>query len=69
MTGPLKEATMQKPAEVTTGSTIRCVECETEADGTAEGWRAYLCGGFEGEPLEVLVYCPACDARENSDGP
>ena len=46
---------MRKPAEVTTGSTIRCVECEIEAGGTAEGWRAYLGGGFEGEPLEVLV--------------
>ena len=60
---------MEKPAEVTTGSTIRCVECDIDAGGTAEGWRAYLGGGFEGETLEVLVYCPSCAARECSDGP
>lgn len=58
---------MQQPAEVTTGSTIRCVECDTAADGTAEGWKAYLGGGFEGEPLEVVVFCPGCAAYEFSD--
>ena len=59
---------MQQPAEVTAGSTIRCVECDTAAHGTADGWRAYLSGGFEGEPLEVAVFCPGCAAYESSDG-
>ena len=62
---------MQKPAEVTRGSTIRCVECGTAAVGTAEGWkgwRAYL-GDFEGGPLELAIYCPSCAARKFSDGP
>jgi hypothetical protein len=54
-------------AGVTTGSTIRCVECNTAADGTAEGWEAYLGGGFEGQPLEVVVFCPGCAAYEFSD--
>jgi hypothetical protein len=40
------------------GSTIRCVECGTAADGTAEGWKAFFGGGFEGEPLEVVVFLP-----------
>ena len=58
---------MQKPAEVTRGSTIGCVECGTAAVGTAEGWKAYLRGGFEGEPIGVVVFCPGCDAREFAD--
>jgi hypothetical protein len=42
---------------------VRCVECHLVAD-TANGWKAYLGGGFEGEPVEVVVYCPACADRE-----
>ena len=43
---------------------IRCVECDLAATGTADGWKAYVGGGFDDEPLEVFVYCPACAARE-----
>jgi hypothetical protein len=42
---------------------VRCVECDIVAD-TAAGWKAYLGGGFEGEPVEVVVYCPVCAERE-----
>jgi hypothetical protein len=42
---------------------VRCVECDLVAD-TAGGWKAYLGGGFEGEPVEVVVYCPTCAERE-----
>ena len=42
---------------------VRCVECGLVAD-TAGGWKAYLGGGFEGEPVEVVVYCPTCAERE-----
>ena len=42
---------------------VRCVECDLRAD-TAAGWKAYLSGGFEGEPVEVVVYCPDCADRE-----
>lgn len=50
--------TRQTPVEV------RCVECDIVATGTAEGWKAYVGGGFEDEPIEVIIYCPACAARE-----
>lgn len=43
---------------------VRCVECDVVATGTAEGWKAYVGGGFEGESIEVIIYCPACAARE-----
>jgi len=39
---------------------VRCTECDTPARGPATSWRAYLTGGFDGEPVEVVVYCPAC---------
>jgi hypothetical protein len=42
---------------------VRCVECDLVAE-TAFGWKACLGGGFEGEPVEVVVYCPACAERE-----
>jgi hypothetical protein len=44
-------------------SEVRCAECEVVAD-TAAGWKAYLSGGFEGEPVQVVVFCPACAERE-----
>ncbi|MGE5691348.1 MAG: hypothetical protein ACM33B_12405 [Pseudomonadota bacterium] len=47
-----------------TATPLRCLECGTEAEGSAPGWRALIGGGYEGEPLEVGVYCPRCAARE-----
>ena len=46
-----------------TGEAVCCVECGLIAD-TADGWKAFLGGGFEGEPVEVVVYCPDCADRE-----
>jgi len=43
---------------------VRCVECDRVAEGTPDGWKAFVGGGYEGEPIEVLVYCPACADRE-----
>jgi hypothetical protein len=41
------------------------VECGATADADATGWRAYLVDlRGEGEPLEVVVLCPECAARE-----
>jgi len=45
-------------------SDVHCVECGRPAEGLADGWKAYLSGGFEEEPLEVTVFCPACAVRE-----
>jgi hypothetical protein len=42
---------------------VRCAECGVIA-ATAPGWKAYLSGGFEVEPVEVVVFCPACTERE-----
>jgi hypothetical protein len=58
---------MQQPADVTTGSTIRCVECGTRPTGLRRAGRRSWAGGFEGEPLEVVVFCPGCVAYEFSD--
>jgi hypothetical protein len=46
---------------------VRCIECDAVAGASAEPWKAYVAGGRDGEPLEVLVYCPACAAREFGD--
>jgi hypothetical protein len=47
---------------------IECVECGAVAEATAHGWKAYVGGGFEEEPLEVVVFCPVCAVREFDDG-
>jgi hypothetical protein len=43
---------------------LRCLECGCVSRGAARGWRAIIGGGYEGEPLAVGVYCPACALRE-----
>src|SRR5690348_4597731 len=52
-----------EPAEHTIQH-VECVECGEVAEGSADGWKAYLGGGFEGLPLEVAAFCPTCAARE-----
>ena len=42
---------------------VRCIECHLIAD-TAAGWKAYVGGGADGEPVEVVIYCPTCADRE-----
>jgi len=55
----------QRPATIEdAATTIRCVECDGVAVGSAAGWRASIGGGFDGEPLEVIIYCPRCALRE-----
>lgn len=44
---------------------VRCVECGKPAAGPAVGWEAYLSGGYENEPVEVIVFCPGCALRES----
>ena len=29
-----------------------------------EGWRAFVVGGYDGEDVEVVVFCPDCAERE-----
>jgi hypothetical protein len=43
---------------------IRCVECDRVAQTPAAGWKAFIGGGYEGEPLAVIVFCPNCALRE-----
>jgi hypothetical protein len=41
------------------------VQCGAIAEGAAAGWRAYLVDlRDEGEPLEVVLFCPECAAAE-----
>ena len=52
------------------GSTIRPPrgQCDVGEDGgEARRWRAYLTVVEEGEPAEVVVYCPDCARREFGD--
>jgi hypothetical protein len=44
-------------------SEVRCLECDAPAVGPARGWRAYV-GGYDGEPVEILVFRPDCAVRE-----
>jgi hypothetical protein len=48
------------------GSIIRCVECGTESDELAVGWRAHLARDLDqGEnEQEVVLFCPDCARRE-----
>jgi hypothetical protein len=39
-----------------------CIECRTQSDSRAVGWRAYL-----GDDDEVVVFCPGCASREFDD--
>lgn len=43
---------------------VCCAQCGTIAEGTANNWRAFIGGGFEGEPLELIAFCPGCAQRE-----
>jgi hypothetical protein len=45
-------------------SRLTCLECRTVSDDSARGWRAYVGGDVDGEPIQVGVYCPACAERE-----
>jgi hypothetical protein len=48
-------------SEATTEYGLFCVECGALSDCRAAGWRAYIAYIEEdGEPAEVVVYCPAC---------
>ena len=55
-----------RPLSVT-AAPLRCLECGTVAEGPARGWRAYVGGGYEGEPIEVGIFCPACAVRVFDD--
>jgi hypothetical protein len=37
-----------------------CIECQAVSDEQAKGWKAYLGGGFDGDDIEVGVFCPKC---------
>jgi hypothetical protein len=39
---------------------VRCTECGKPAVGPAFAWKAYLSGGYENDPVEVIVFCPGC---------
>jgi hypothetical protein len=46
---------------------LTCEECGAEAPDAAEGWRAYIAGGLEGEEDEepsAHLFCLECSERE-----
>jgi hypothetical protein len=48
---------------------LKCEECGKKArtEEEARRWRAFLTVIEEGEPEEVVVFCPDCDKREFED--
>jgi hypothetical protein len=49
------------PSTAQSTDTLVCIECGTESTGGPRGWRAYLLED------DLLIYCPACSAREFED--
>jgi hypothetical protein len=43
---------------------VRCIECDVVATGPTDGWKAYIDSGRDGEPAEIVIYCPECAERE-----
>jgi hypothetical protein len=43
---------------------LHCLECGAESDEHARGWKAYVRGAYEGDDVEVGVFCPMCATRE-----
>jgi hypothetical protein len=39
---------------------LECVECATQSEGEARGWRAYL----DEDSSDVGIYCAVCAERE-----
>jgi hypothetical protein len=47
---------------------LLCIECGALSSRDAAGWRAYIAYLEEdGDPPEVVVYCPACVEFEFGD--
>jgi hypothetical protein len=43
---------------------LDCEECGARSDAPERGWRAAIVTDDGGDADEVVVYCPACWARE-----
>lgn len=46
---------------------LTCAECAAQSEGDAEGWRAYIAGGLEGEEdpdPAACFFCPECAEQE-----
>jgi hypothetical protein len=57
---------MRRGEETQAMQVLVCAECGCRSDEAARGWKVYLAGD-SGEPDdegEVVVFCPACVARE-----
>jgi hypothetical protein len=54
----------RKVAATFVSGDVCCIECGELASGPATDWKTYLSGGFEDEPVEVIVFCPECALRE-----
>ena len=50
-----------RPAAVT------CSECGAAAREGAEGWCAFVVGGYDGDDVEIVVFCPDCAEREAAE--
>jgi hypothetical protein len=42
---------------------VICSECGAAAREGA-GWRAFVVGGYDGDDVEIVVFCPDCAERE-----
>ena len=56
-------------SHTTTTRPLRCTECGLLSHGDSSGWRAYIAFLEEdGEPPEVVVFCPTCAELEVGNG-
>jgi hypothetical protein len=58
---------MQQPAEVTELQRFDASSAIQPLTALRRTRTPYLGGGFEGQPLEVVLCCPGCAAYEFSD--
>ena len=53
------------PEPITQPTPLVCANCLRAArEGDGQGWKADLAGGHDDEPLELVIVCPECRARE-----
>lgn len=62
--GPGRPRVNRRRPRVPVSGLLVCAECVRVSDEGARAWRAFLVGGLDGEPVEIVILCPGCAERE-----